>query len=879
MTEPTLSSSDATGDVPGDAIRLDSERADQPDLGSEEARVGADGAQDQPRADASDPLRDFTATFWADSGHDAALGSADVPPPKQYALREGRRLVEPAVVHVVGSAAESAGGEADGDSVAETDGVGEADGVAKVDSAIGVDGAGEAEGAAEVNGAGGVDGVAEVDGAGGTDLAEDEGGAAETDGAGEAHGVAEADGPGGAGGVAEASGVGEVDELSAVDGVAEVGGTAATDGAGEAHDVREVDGVAKVDGSSEADDSGKADGVAETDDVGRGGGTVETDGMAEVGGVPEVGGVAETDDAEAADEVSEVDGVAEGDGVAEPRELVLVGAAKAPLSNLRSAVRRRSVTGLFSGAHRWRAVRGESGGAARLSVVERLRDGLPTDRHDRYLSWVVTIALVALGFSIRLIGVDSPPDLIFDETYYPKEAWSLLQVGYEQNWVEGANEILVDGDYSKAQEKDPSAIEAYCPDGVETCDWNGLKNEPAFIVHPQLGKWLIAAGIKVFGFNSFGWRFPSVVFGALMILAVVRLGRRVSRSTLVGGLAGLLVTFDGLAFVMSRIGLLDIFQATFLVFAVAAVVADRDHFRHKLADRIEARGSPDLDGTSGGFVFRPWLIAAGLMFGLACSVKWNSMYPLAAFGLLVVAWSISARRLAGARHRRWDSLWLDGVPAFASMVLLAVVVYVASWASWLMTDGGYLRQWGAENPDDPMVKVFGPALGSLWHYQVDTYNFHTGDYMHDVTHSYRANPFGWLLLLRPICFASVGGIQRGDQGCTAEPGSDCLRVVYAQGTPLLWWLAAFALIAGLIWWVAGADWRFGVTTLAALSTWVPWLMEVGGRPLFFFYAITIIPFSSIGLAMAFGVILGPAHAGRRRFVGAVIVGVLVALII
>ncbi|MDR1512351.1 MAG: dolichyl-phosphate-mannose--protein mannosyltransferase, partial [Propionibacteriaceae bacterium] len=39
------------------------------------------------------------------------------------------------------------------------------------------------------------------------------------------------------------------------------------------------------------------------------------------------------------------------------------------------------------------------------------------------------------------------------------------------------------------------------------------------------------------------------------------------------------------------------------------------------------------------------------------------------------------------------------------------------------------------------------------------------------------------------------------------------------------------------------------------------------------------PFSSIGLAMAFGVILGPAHAGRRRFVGAVIVGVLVALII
>ena len=37
---------------------------------------------------------------------------------------------------------------------------------------------------------------------------------------------------------------------------------------------------------------------------------------------------------------------------------------------------------------------------------------------------------------------------------------------------------------------------------------------------------------------------------------------------------------------MSRIALLDIFQATFAVAGVAALVADRDWFRHRLADHL-----------------------------------------------------------------------------------------------------------------------------------------------------------------------------------------------------------------------------------------------------------------------------------------------------
>ena len=94
-------------------------------------------------------------------------------------------------------------------------------------------------------------------------------------------------------------------------------------------------------------------------------------------------------------------------------------------------------------------------------------------------------------------------------------------------------------------------------------------------------------------------------------------------------------------------------------------------------------------------------------------------------------------------------------------------------------------------------------------------------------------------------------------------GQTCLRVIDGLGTPLIWWGAALALLAALVWWLAGRDWRFSVPVLGMASTWIPWFFA-GTRPLFLFYAITIIPFTIMGLAMAIGVIIGPAEKTLRR---------------
>jgi dolichyl-phosphate-mannose-protein mannosyltransferase len=483
------------------------------------------------------------------------------------------------------------------------------------------------------------------------------------------------------------------------------------------------------------------------------------------------------------------------------------------------------------------------------TTIERLRVPMPTDESA---SWLFTIVITAIAFVIRVVHLGRPSNLVFDETYYAKDAYSLLKYGYEHNWPNTANKSIVAGH----------------PDV--------MLNTPSFIVHPQIGKWLIAGGEQLFGMNSFGWRFAPLVFGTLLIAVTIRLVRRVSRSTMIGCLAGILLTFDGLAFVMSRTALLDIFLAFFVVAAVACLAVDRDWFRYRLAGFLEARNRIDLGGRFGpALVFRPWRVAAGVCFGLALGTKWNALYILAGFALLSMAWDVGARRLAGAGSNANWAILRDGIPAFVSLVVLSGILYVASWASWLYTKGGYDRNWGQLHPQAESVRLLGKPLASLLHYNSDIWDFHTGSFIDHATHAYAANPAGWLILARPIGIDAVNDIQPGTGGC---PGPDtCLRVISGIGTPALWWGAVIALVVALILWIGARDWRFGVPLVGVLSAWLPWFSYTD-RPLFLFYAIAIVPFSAMAVALCLGLLMSDAEGSDRRMAGAVLTGAFVALV-
>jgi hypothetical protein len=149
---------------------------------------------------------------------------------------------------------------------------------------------------------------------------------------------------------------------------------------------------------------------------------------------------------------------------------------------------------------------------------------------------------------------------------------------------------------------------------------NGTSACGEYVVQPEMGKLLIAVGEWLFGLNSFGWRFASAVSGSLAILLMCRIARRMTRSTLLGCIAGLLMSLDGLEFVLSRTGILDIFLRFFVLAAFGCVLVDRDISRERLAEKVA--GHPGgAQGSGPRLGIRRLRVAAGVFDQLCAHAR------------------------------------------------------------------------------------------------------------------------------------------------------------------------------------------------------------------------------------------------------------------
>ncbi|MCD9196828.1 dolichyl-phosphate-mannose--protein mannosyltransferase [Aeromicrobium wangtongii] len=468
-------------------------------------------------------------------------------------------------------------------------------------------------------------------------------------------------------------------------------------------------------------------------------------------------------------------------------------------------------------------------------------------RADRVWGWLGPIGTAVLAFVLRVWNVGHPNKFIFDETYYAKDAYSLLQHGYVQDFTEGANAQIVRGDLA----------------GVMT-------GEPSWIVHPDGGKWVIALGEWLFGFDSFGWRISGVVVGALTVLVLARLVRRLTGSTVVGCIAGLLLAVDGMHFVMSRLALLDVFLTFWLVCAVACLAADRDWIRGRL-DRYR-------------FV-RPWQLLAGVSFGMACATKWSGLYVLAAFGLLTVVWEVLARRRAGWRDGWLRTTLMTGAPAFVSLVIVALLVYLVTWTGFLLHHevyearfgrgyGDYSAPWG-DYVDHPSKGLFGEVLDafrSLWHFHVMTYGFHTND-LNSATHPYQSNPAGWLVQWRPVGADAQFDLPATTR-CGQAAGETCVREILILGNPLIWWSGVLALVGSVVAWIRTRSGTWGIPVVAVLACWLPWF-QYADRPIFSFYAVTCVPFMIIAICLLINALIRTGSSPRHRYAIALAIGIYV----
>jgi len=209
------------------------------------------------------------------------------------------------------------------------------------------------------------------------------------------------------------------------------------------------------------------------------------------------------------------------------------------------------------------------------------------------------IALIFFGALTRFVNLGRPNELVFDEVYY----------------VDGARDYLAHG--------------------VEL-----EKGAAEFIVHPPVGKWAIALGIKLFGDNPFGWRAAAALVGTLSILLVFLIARHLFNSFFISISAAALMTLDGLHLVMSRTALLDIFLSFFILLAFYLLLRNQ-------------------------------LWWAGILFGLALGTKWSAVYVLAAVGVYLLI-----------RERRFFLTTLQ-------FAIAPLIVYIASWTGWFLSSNGW----------------------------------------------------------------------------------------------------------------------------------------------------------------------------------------------
>ena len=362
--------------------------------------------------------------------------------------------------------------------------------------------------------------------------------------------------------------------------------------------------------------------------------------------------------------------------------------------------------------------------------------------------WVYALGFGALGLILRLWNLDSPKGKIFDEIYYATNAQSLLQ------------------------------------NGVEIDSKSGLAQ---FIVHPPTGKWLIAIGIKVFGYNEFGWRSAAAIVGSISIVLMYFTAKKLFNNQLLSVFSAALISMDGLHLVHSRIALLDIFLLFFIQIAVLA-------FLHS----------------------KYWLSA--LTLALACSVKWSGFYVLIALALYVLVTDFRRHRYLGADHPIRDLLQKNLLYRFLQFGIFPVLIYVGSWFSWFASDKGWDRNFSS-NP-----------FFSLWHYHAEILNFHTK--LND-SHPYSANPWSWLIQGRPTSF-----FYETPKSCG---GTSCSQEILAIGTPILWWAATLALLVTIGFWVSKRDKQAEILLVVIGASYLPWF-AIQERTMFSFYTIAFEPF-------------------------------------
>jgi dolichyl-phosphate-mannose-protein mannosyltransferase len=418
-------------------------------------------------------------------------------------------------------------------------------------------------------------------------------------------------------------------------------------------------------------------------------------------------------------------------------------------------------------------------------------------------------------------GVLSPPNgQVFDEIYFPVDAYD-----------------------------DVKGIET-CHSTSPSCRYNYFDPEP------PLAKEIIAAGMWGYGwyrahfegatgdyidlgFNTFGWRIAACIFGTLCIPMMYLFARRLWPNRLFAIAAATLVCLDGMFFIQSRIGMIDIFPIFFILFSyyVFMVHIQSRSFKTSMLS----------------------LVALGTVLGIGIAAKWIVLAAWASIVFfLVVRIVLSKLNIdfgpAGWPFVSWRRDGASGLskvfwPTYLAVGLIALVViptaiYVLSWYPFFARGQFH-------------------ALSDLITYQVQSYTYHAHL---TATHPYGSPPWSWPFLARPVLYyAEYSGL-----GTDVFTGQPLIARMANLGNPWIWW-ASLPCVAALPYFIIRhRSFPAAVILLGFITQYAPWFPVT--RVLFMYHMFGGLIFMVLALAFVGAYVAQKLPQPRRDLLVAAYLG-------
>ena len=337
---------------------------------------------------------------------------------------------------------------------------------------------------------------------------------------------------------------------------------------------------------------------------------------------------------------------------------------------------------------------------------------------------------------------------------------------------------------------------------------------PYEISHPPLGKEIITASILLFGMSPFGWRLVGAVFGVIMVSIMYIFIKNMFGKTIVAACGALLLGFDFMRFVQTRIATIDAYAVLFILLAFFFI------YRYITTD-ADARFRKSL---------LP-LALSGLFFGLSVATKWTGFYAGAGLFIIYVIRLFQLGVYYKNSEKRRFGLYLTKT-LLVSLLFFVIIPAIIYYLSYIP----YGRAYDME-VNTGMLWDYRFAW-VVWQNQISMFNYHS---QLVAEHPFSSAWWQWIFNIRPILYVNSAGL-------------DNTRATFgAFGNPVVWWGGFVAMIVMAIRVFTHRDSKALLILIGYFSQLLPWVAVT--RIVFAYHYFSSTLFLVLALAHIFNLIV------------------------